>query len=165
MRVDASLRSDGINNFDFALFKRTGITERAGIEFRFEFFNLLNDTVRLEIQVLICAISQTKGRREELWAAKNYNANQRRARQIAAACLSGAKIGELSKAIKAYSHSPTFISCKCSSCQRSDRSTTDGLLLPVLPIQTLSTGATDFLRVTCALKQAKTRHQLSINYL
>jgi len=41
-RVDASLRSDGINNFDFALFKRTAITERAGIEFRFEFFKLFN---------------------------------------------------------------------------------------------------------------------------
>ena|SRR6516225_897482 len=41
-RVDASLRSDGINNFDFALFKKTAITERAGIEFRFEFFNLFN---------------------------------------------------------------------------------------------------------------------------
>jgi hypothetical protein len=41
-RVDGSLRSDGINKFDFALFKRTGITETAGIEFRFEFFNLLN---------------------------------------------------------------------------------------------------------------------------
>lgn len=41
-RVDSTLRSDGINNFDFALFKRTSITERAGLEFRTEFFNLFN---------------------------------------------------------------------------------------------------------------------------
>ena len=41
-RVDATLRSNGINNFDFALFKKTMITERAGLEFRFEFFNLFN---------------------------------------------------------------------------------------------------------------------------
>jgi hypothetical protein len=36
------------------------IAERAGIEFRFEFFNLLNDTVRLEIPVLICAIHRLR---------------------------------------------------------------------------------------------------------
>jgi hypothetical protein len=41
-RVDASLRSPGINNFDFAVFKRTNIGERMGIEFRTEFFNLFN---------------------------------------------------------------------------------------------------------------------------
>ena len=41
-RVDPTLRSDGINNFDFAVFKRTAITERAGLEFRTEFFNLFN---------------------------------------------------------------------------------------------------------------------------
>jgi hypothetical protein len=41
-RVDPTLRSNGINNWDFALFKRTAITERAGIEFRTEFFNLFN---------------------------------------------------------------------------------------------------------------------------
>jgi hypothetical protein len=41
-RVDPTLRADGINNFDFALFKRTSITERAGLEFRTEFFNLFN---------------------------------------------------------------------------------------------------------------------------
>jgi hypothetical protein len=41
-RVDSTLRAAGINNFDFALFKRTSITERAGLEFRTEFFNLFN---------------------------------------------------------------------------------------------------------------------------
>jgi Carboxypeptidase regulatory-like domain len=41
-RVDSSLRSDGLKNFDFAVFKRTTITERTGLEFRTEFFNLFN---------------------------------------------------------------------------------------------------------------------------
>jgi hypothetical protein len=41
-RVDSSLRAPGINNFDFAIFKRTQVTERFGIEFRTEFFNLFN---------------------------------------------------------------------------------------------------------------------------
>jgi hypothetical protein len=41
-RVDSSLRSDSLVNFDFAVFKRTMITERVGIEFRTEFFNLFN---------------------------------------------------------------------------------------------------------------------------
>jgi hypothetical protein len=41
-RVDANLRGPGINNFDFAVFKRTKVTERMGIEFRTEFFNLFN---------------------------------------------------------------------------------------------------------------------------
>jgi hypothetical protein len=41
-RVDPTLRGPGINNFDFAIFKRTAITERAGLEFRTEFFNLFN---------------------------------------------------------------------------------------------------------------------------
>jgi hypothetical protein len=41
-RVDATLRSNGINNFDFALFKKTTFGERAGLEFRTEFFNLFN---------------------------------------------------------------------------------------------------------------------------
>jgi Carboxypeptidase regulatory-like domain len=43
-RVDATLRADGINNFDFAVFKRTSITESSNIEFRTEFFNLFNRT-------------------------------------------------------------------------------------------------------------------------
>ncbi|MBV8051023.1 MAG: TonB-dependent receptor, partial [Acidobacteriaceae bacterium] len=41
-RVDATLRAEGINNFDFAAFKRTSITESTNIEFRMEFFNLFN---------------------------------------------------------------------------------------------------------------------------
>ncbi|PYX87430.1 MAG: hypothetical protein DMG68_11725 [Acidobacteria bacterium] len=41
-RVDSSLRSNGLRNFDFAVFKKTTITERMGLEFRTEFFNLFN---------------------------------------------------------------------------------------------------------------------------
>ena len=43
-RVDATLRADGINNFDFAVFKRTSITESTNLEFRTEFFNIFNRT-------------------------------------------------------------------------------------------------------------------------
>jgi Carboxypeptidase regulatory-like domain/TonB dependent receptor len=45
-RVDPTLRSSGINNWDFALFKRTrfGPDEKLGLEFRTEFFNLFNRT-------------------------------------------------------------------------------------------------------------------------
>jgi hypothetical protein len=41
-RVDPVLRGPGINNFDFAVFKRTAIGEKMGVEFRTEFFNLFN---------------------------------------------------------------------------------------------------------------------------
>jgi len=41
-RVDPVLRAPGENNFDFAAFKRTALTERVGLEFRTEFFNLFN---------------------------------------------------------------------------------------------------------------------------
>ena len=41
-RVDATLRQQGVVNFDFAVFKRTPITERVNVEFRTEFFNLFN---------------------------------------------------------------------------------------------------------------------------
>ncbi len=41
-RVDSTLRAAGINNFDFAIFKRTNFAERYGLEFRTEFFNLFN---------------------------------------------------------------------------------------------------------------------------
>jgi hypothetical protein len=41
-RVDASLRQQGVNNWDFAVFKKTNVTERAYIEFRVEFFDLWN---------------------------------------------------------------------------------------------------------------------------
>jgi len=45
-RVDATLRSDGINNFDVSVFKRTMLDseERVGAEFRLEFFNIFNRT-------------------------------------------------------------------------------------------------------------------------
>jgi hypothetical protein len=41
-RTDPTLRGHGINNFDFALFKRTAINERFNLEFRTETFNLFN---------------------------------------------------------------------------------------------------------------------------
>jgi len=41
-RVDASIRQQGVVNFDFAVFKKTNITERANVEFRAEFFNIFN---------------------------------------------------------------------------------------------------------------------------
>jgi hypothetical protein len=45
-RTDSNLRGSGVNNFDFALFKRTqfGPDNRLGLEFRSEFFNLFNRT-------------------------------------------------------------------------------------------------------------------------
>jgi hypothetical protein len=45
-RVDPHLRAEGIDNFDFAIFKRTrfGRDERFGVEFRTEFFNIFNRT-------------------------------------------------------------------------------------------------------------------------
>jgi hypothetical protein len=43
-RVDSTLRQDDIENFDFAIFKRTtfGPSERMNLEFRTEIFNLFN---------------------------------------------------------------------------------------------------------------------------
>jgi hypothetical protein len=41
-RTDPNLRAAGINNFDFAVFKNTGITERFNLQFRTEIFNLFN---------------------------------------------------------------------------------------------------------------------------
>ncbi|MBO0799987.1 MAG: carboxypeptidase regulatory-like domain-containing protein, partial [Blastocatellia bacterium] len=43
-RVDPQLRQQGIQNFDFAVFKTTrfGPDERLGIQFRTEFFNIFN---------------------------------------------------------------------------------------------------------------------------
>lgn len=41
-RTDPNMRSEGIDNFDFAVFKDTSITERVKIQFRTEFFNLFN---------------------------------------------------------------------------------------------------------------------------
>jgi len=41
-RTDPVLRGPGIANYDFALFKKTRITERIGLEFRAEVFNVFN---------------------------------------------------------------------------------------------------------------------------
>jgi hypothetical protein len=41
-RTDPVLGSDGIAKFDFAVVKRTDITERASLDFHVEFFNLFN---------------------------------------------------------------------------------------------------------------------------
>jgi hypothetical protein len=41
-RTDPNLRSAGQNNFDFALFKTTHITETVNVQFRAEIFNLFN---------------------------------------------------------------------------------------------------------------------------
>jgi hypothetical protein len=41
-RTDPQLRGPGIANYDFAIFKRTAITERFNLEFRAESFNLFN---------------------------------------------------------------------------------------------------------------------------
>jgi len=41
-RTDPVLRNAGINNFNFALFKRTPIRERFNLELRAEIFNLFN---------------------------------------------------------------------------------------------------------------------------
>jgi len=41
-RVDATLRQQGVVNFDFAVFKRTTIMERLNVEFRAEIFDLFN---------------------------------------------------------------------------------------------------------------------------
>jgi hypothetical protein len=41
-RVDATLRAQGINNWDFSLSKFNRLTEHVGLDFRAEFFNLFN---------------------------------------------------------------------------------------------------------------------------
>ncbi len=41
-RTDPNLRGQGIANYDFSVFKNTAITERVGLQFRTEFFNLFN---------------------------------------------------------------------------------------------------------------------------
>jgi hypothetical protein len=56
-RVDPTLRSDGIDNFDLAAFKRMmlGRQDRAGLELRVEFFNLLNRTQFAPPNTTCCA--------------------------------------------------------------------------------------------------------------
>jgi hypothetical protein len=41
-RTDPNLRANGINNWDFGVYKATAITERVKLQFRGEFFNLFN---------------------------------------------------------------------------------------------------------------------------
>jgi hypothetical protein len=56
-RVDPRLRSEGIDNFDFAVFKRArfGNNERFGLEFRTEFFNLFNRTQFAPPNTICCS--------------------------------------------------------------------------------------------------------------
>jgi hypothetical protein len=56
-RVDPRLRSQGIDNFDFSVFKRTrfGGNERFGLEFRTEFFNIFNKTQFAPPNTICCA--------------------------------------------------------------------------------------------------------------
>jgi hypothetical protein len=58
-RVDPRLRTQGINNFDFAIFKRTkfAANERLGLEFRTEFFNLFNRTQFAPPNTICCTAS------------------------------------------------------------------------------------------------------------
>jgi hypothetical protein len=56
-RVDPRLRAQGIDNFDFALFKRMrfAASERFGLEFRTEFFNIFNRTQFAPPNTICCA--------------------------------------------------------------------------------------------------------------
>ena len=56
-RVDPRLRAQGIENFDFSVFKRTrfGGNERFGLEFRTEFFNIFNKTQFAPPNTICCA--------------------------------------------------------------------------------------------------------------
>ena len=58
-RVDPKLHASGINNFDFAVFKRTRFSanERLGLEFRTEFFNLFNRTQFAPPNTLCCSLN------------------------------------------------------------------------------------------------------------
>ena len=62
-RTDPDLRGHGIANFNFAIFKKTPITETSNLEFRAEAFNLFN---RVQFgkpdQVLNTAANTTFGR-------------------------------------------------------------------------------------------------------
>ena len=56
-RVDPRLRAQGIDNFDFAVFKSTrfATNERLGLEFRTEFFNIFNRTQFAPPNTICCA--------------------------------------------------------------------------------------------------------------
>ena len=52
-RTLSNLRGPGVNNWDFALFKNTALTERVRLQFRTEFFNLFN---RVQFQIPITTV-------------------------------------------------------------------------------------------------------------
>jgi hypothetical protein len=60
-RTDPRLRGSGVNNFDFALFKRTqfGPDNKLGLEFRGEFFNLFNRTQFAPPNTSCCSVANT----------------------------------------------------------------------------------------------------------
>jgi hypothetical protein len=60
-RTDPTLRGSGVNNWDFALFKRTrfGPDNRLGLEFRTEFFNLWNRTQFAPPNTSCCSAANT----------------------------------------------------------------------------------------------------------
>jgi hypothetical protein len=58
-RVDPRLRAEGINNFDFAVFKtlRFSSSERLGLQFRTEVFNLFNRTQFAPPNTVCCSVN------------------------------------------------------------------------------------------------------------
>jgi hypothetical protein len=60
-RADPRLRSEGVDNFDFSLFKRTrfGANDRLDLEFRTEFFNIFNRT-QFAPPNTICCVANNK---------------------------------------------------------------------------------------------------------
>jgi len=60
-RTDPRLRGSGVNNWDFAVFKRTrfGPDDKLGLEFRTEFFNLFNRTQFAPPNTSCCSAANT----------------------------------------------------------------------------------------------------------
>jgi len=58
-RVDPLLRADGVNNFDFAIFKKIffGREEQAALETRVEFFNLFNHVQFAAPNTICCSVN------------------------------------------------------------------------------------------------------------
>jgi hypothetical protein len=59
--TDPVLRGPGINNFNFALFKKTQISERFKLEFRADVFNLFNVQFGLSNTTITTAANPTTG--------------------------------------------------------------------------------------------------------
>jgi hypothetical protein len=72
-RADPTLRTTGISNFDFAVFKRTATTERIGLEFRTEFFNLFNHPYFAPPEPALTALPTGNG-----FGQNNVNGTRRR---------------------------------------------------------------------------------------